>query len=370
MFYHAFAGFDGPDHTEMVGQTWVVGSRIDNLHLAHLWAWVPPRFGRRGHGAALVAYAEQHLREIGRRTAVSQTWIGDGDGGYRPFAERQGYSLAQTQVERRQPLPMDEATLARLEAEAARHSEGYTLRTVLGPIPDDLVPGFLTLYNLMNVEMPTGDIELEEGRRTPEVQAQQEDELREQGRTRLTVLAYSPAGEAVAYSNVVTGSTGNGGSDDPGIDQWATIVRPDHRGHRLGAGREVRPDPCGAGALPRGGVRPHPERRDQRPHGRGSTRPSASRSTRSRASSRSTWTSPAPQRRPELGARGGDVVRRDVLLHQGEGLLGEQHERGDSGHRPCQDPADPRLETRRRDPGADGTRRRATCGTGAARTCG
>ena len=68
-------------------------------------------------------------------------------------------------------------------------------------------PGFLTLYNLMNVEMPTGDIELEEGRRTPEVQAQQEDELREQGRTRLTVLAYSPAGEAVAYSNVVTGAT-------------------------------------------------------------------------------------------------------------------------------------------------------------------
>ena len=231
VFYHAFAGFDGPDHTEMVGQTWVVGSRIDNLHLAHLWAWVPPRFGRRGHGAALVAYAEQHLREIGRRTAVSQTWIGDGDGGYRPFAERLGYSLAQTQVERRQPLPMDEATLARLEAEAAGHSEGYTLHTVLGPIPGDLVPGFLTLYNLMNVEMPTGDIELEEGRRTAEVQAQQEDELREQGRTRLTVLAYSPGGEAVAYSNVVTGASD---SDDPGIDQWATIVRPDHRGHRLG----------------------------------------------------------------------------------------------------------------------------------------
>jgi hypothetical protein len=215
----------------MVGQTWVVGSTIDNLHLAHLWAWVPPRFGRRGHGAALVEVAEQHLRELGRRTAVTQTWIGDGSGGYRAFAERFGYSLAQTQVERRQRLPMDEATLARLETEAARHSEGYSLRTVVGPIPDDLVPGFLTLYNLMNVEMPTGDIELEEGRRTPEVQAMQEDELREAGRTRLTVLAYAPDGQAVAYSNVVTGAPD---SDDPGIDQWATIVRPDHRGHRLG----------------------------------------------------------------------------------------------------------------------------------------
>ena len=228
VFYHAFAGFEGD---QMVGQTWVVGSTIDNLHLAHLWAWVPPRFGRRGHGTALVEVAEQHLRELGRRTAVTQTWIGDGSGGYRAFAERLGYSLAQTQVERRQRLPMDEGTLARLEAEAARHSVGYTLRTVVGPIPDDLVPGFIALYNLMNVEMPTGDIDLEEGRRTPEVQAQQEDELRDQGRTRLTVLAYAPDGQAVAYSNVVTGAAD---SDDPGIDQWATIVRPDHRGHRLG----------------------------------------------------------------------------------------------------------------------------------------
>jgi GNAT superfamily N-acetyltransferase len=228
-FYHAFAGFEGE---QMVGQTWVVGSTIDNLHLVHLWAWVPPRFGRRGHGTALVTYAEQHARDLGRRTAVTQTWIGDdGRSGYRPFAERLGYSLAQTQVERRQPLPMDEGTLARLEADASSHSEGYTLRTVVGPIPDELVPGFLDLYNRMNVEMPTGDIELEEGRRTPEVQALQEDELREAGRTRLTVLAYSPDGEAVAYSNVVTGAPD---SDDPGADQWATIVRPDHRGHRLG----------------------------------------------------------------------------------------------------------------------------------------
>ena len=223
VFYHAFAGLDGD---ELVGQTWVVGSTIDNLHLAHLWAWVPPRFGRRGYGTALAEHAEQHVRELGRRTAVSQTWIG-----YRSFAERLGYSLAQTQVERRQRLPMDETTLAALEAQAAQHSQGYTLRTVLGPLPDDVVPGFLDLYNLMNVEMPTGDIELEEGRRTPEVQTAQEEELLEQGRTRLTVLAYSPAGEAVAYSNIVTGASD---SDDPGVDQWATIVRPDHRGHRLG----------------------------------------------------------------------------------------------------------------------------------------
>ena len=87
--------------------------------------------------------------------------------GYRPFAERLGYSLAQTQVERRQRLPMDEATLARLEAEAAGHSEGTRCAPCSARSPTSSCPGFLDLYNLMNVEMPTGDIELEEGRRTP-----------------------------------------------------------------------------------------------------------------------------------------------------------------------------------------------------------
>src|SRR5262245_24377000 len=120
MFYHAFAALDGDT---IVGQTWVVGSMTDNLHQAHLWAWVPPRFGRRGVGTGLVRHAEQHVRDLGRRTAVTQTWIGtDGRSGYRAFAERLGYSLAQTQVERWQLLPMDEVTLARLEQEARAHS--------------------------------------------------------------------------------------------------------------------------------------------------------------------------------------------------------------------------------------------------------
>ena len=50
------------------------GSTVDNLHLAHLWAWVPPRFGRRGHGTALVdGTPSSTCATLGRRTAV-QTW--------------------------------------------------------------------------------------------------------------------------------------------------------------------------------------------------------------------------------------------------------------------------------------------------------
>jgi GNAT superfamily N-acetyltransferase len=229
VFYHAFAGLH--DDT-MVGQTWVVGSTTDNLHQAHLWAWVPPRYGRRGFGTALVRHAEQHVRDLGRRTAVTQTWIGtDGLSGYRAFAERLGYTLAQIQVERRQRLPMDEATLARLEADAATRTAGYTFRTVVGPIPGELAHGYLDVHNLLDVQAPSGELELEEGAWTPDDLANQDEELRDQGRTRVTVLAFDAAGQVVAYSCAVIGPPDLA---DRSADQWGTLVHPEHRGHRLG----------------------------------------------------------------------------------------------------------------------------------------
>ena len=229
VFYHAYAALDGD---AMVGQTWIVGSTTDNLHQAHLWAWVPPRYGRRGVGTALVRHAEQHLRDLGRRTAITQTWIGmDGSGGYRAFAERLGYTLAQTQVERRQQLPMDEATLARLEAEAAAHSSAYTLRTVVGPVPQELAQGYLDVYNLLDVEAPRGELELEEGRWTPAELAAQDEELCDQGRTRVTTLASDGTGTVVAYSCAVIGPPDLA---ERSVDQAGTIVHPAHRGHRLG----------------------------------------------------------------------------------------------------------------------------------------
>ena len=139
-----------------------------------------------------------------------------------------GNTVANTHVERRQRLPMDEATLSRLEAEAAAGAATYRLQTVVGPIPAELAQGFCDIYNLLNVEMPTGAIELEAARRTPALLADQDEEILEQGRTRVTVLAFAPDGSTVAQTCATTGSV------DTGVDQWSTIVRPDHRGHRLG----------------------------------------------------------------------------------------------------------------------------------------
>jgi GNAT superfamily N-acetyltransferase len=228
-FYHAFVALDGD---EMVGQTWVSGSTTDHLHVAYAWAWVPPRFGRRGIGTELVTYAEQHVRDLGRRSVVTQTWTGDdGTGGYRPFAERLGYHLELTQVERRQRLPMDEETLARLEAEAAARTSAYTMRIVVGPLPEELVQPYLDIYNLLHLEMPAGDLDVEMGRRTPVEHAAQEADITEAGRTRVTAMALDETGAVRAYTCAVTGAAD---LPEPSVDQWGTLVHPDHRGHRLG----------------------------------------------------------------------------------------------------------------------------------------
>jgi RimJ/RimL family protein N-acetyltransferase len=55
------------------------------------------------------------------------------------------------------------------------------------------------------------------------------------GRTKYTTVAVAPDGELVAYSELVVPR------HDPGrVYQWGTLVRPAHRGHRLGVATKAR----------------------------------------------------------------------------------------------------------------------------------
>jgi predicted N-acetyltransferase YhbS len=229
-FYDAFAAFDAD---QMVGQVWLMGSTTDNLHRGQLYAWVPPRFGRQGVGTALVRHGEEHLLTArGRREVVTQTWLGhDGASGYRAFPERLGYTLNNVEVERRQALPLEEHVLAGLEAEAAAHATAYTLRTVVGPVSEELAQPFCDIFNLLHVEMPQGELEVEVGRRTPAELAVQDEELRQSGRQRVSAYAFDATGAIAAYTVAVTPAAD---AADAVVDQWSTLVHPDHRGHRLG----------------------------------------------------------------------------------------------------------------------------------------
>ena len=64
VFYHAFAGFEGRDRWSARPGWWA--APIDNLHLAHLWAWVP---------AALRAAGPRHRPGRGTPSSTSATWV-------------------------------------------------------------------------------------------------------------------------------------------------------------------------------------------------------------------------------------------------------------------------------------------------------
>jgi GNAT superfamily N-acetyltransferase len=226
-FCDGFGAFDG---RRMVGELMVNGSTHDNLEVARVWIWVAPDRGGGGIGTRLARYAEEHVRRIGRSVCQARARIGrDRNGGGRRFAERLGYTLGNTEVERRLPLPADPSLLDRLEAEAAPHHTSYRIRTVTGPVPDDLIESYVALENLLSTEAPSGDLDVEEGRDTVSDVLAQERHLAASGRTRVGSYAVAPDGTLAGYTAAAVTADGF-----DHIDQLGTLVHPDHRGHRLG----------------------------------------------------------------------------------------------------------------------------------------
>jgi GNAT superfamily N-acetyltransferase len=217
------AFFDGT----MVGELIVTGERRADARTARVWVWVHPARARQGIGTRLARYAEDRVRSLGRGVCQAQTRIGaDRQGGNRRFAEGLGYTLANTEVERRLVLPVDRARLDRLSAEAAPYHRDYALRVEVGPVPADLAASYVALKNRMELEMPNGDLEVEAGHDTVDDLATQDRELVDAGRTRVGAYALDRAGTVAGYTVAVVS---NEGFDH--VDQGGTLG---HRGHRLG----------------------------------------------------------------------------------------------------------------------------------------
>jgi GNAT superfamily N-acetyltransferase len=123
----------------MVGQLLMTVPLLDNLDAADVWIWVRPSHRRRGIGTRLAGHAHDILLAAGRHVCQAQARIGtDRDNGNARFARGLGYTLANTEIERRLPLPADLARLDELAAAAAPYHRDYTIRTVVGPVPDEL----------------------------------------------------------------------------------------------------------------------------------------------------------------------------------------------------------------------------------------
>jgi len=223
-----FEGFGGFIGDRMVGETILMGNTRDNRRVAQLLVWVDPAHQRHGYGARLLAHAEDHARSLGRTVLRVQSRVGEKQAGNRRFAERHGYALAMVEIERRLPLPVDTTLLDRLEAETSPRLGDYEVRTVIGRTPADLKASYVDLRNHLVVEMPHGDLDLEPGRATTDDFDALETERERAGRTAVRAFA-ARDGVVVAYADASVP-----GGDARHIDQYGTLVHPEHRGHRLG----------------------------------------------------------------------------------------------------------------------------------------
>ena len=211
---------------------------LDNTRFCWVEVDVHPRLRGRGAGSALVERVVDRTREDGRTTVLVETHVPDDARTGHPyvrFAERHGFTRANTEIRRILELPVAPAELERLAAAAATRHEGYRVESYVGRLPDELVRSYCDCWNQLAVEAPTGEVEFEEESLDPVTYAEQLDRLTAQGRTMVHTVAVSPEGQVVAYNDLVISA------DDPhDVMQWGTLVRREHRGHRLGMAVKVR----------------------------------------------------------------------------------------------------------------------------------
>ena len=215
-------------------------SLLDNLERATFACEVDPAWRRRGYGTAMLEFLEVGAPELGRTLMSTGISWPDADGsdgvGWagREFARARGYRLTLGDVQRELSLPVDEALLDALAAEAAEARAGYQLRSWVGAVPEQLALGWETLSSSLMTEAPTGDGEIE-----PEVVdvanlREREVVAAKQGRTVVCTAAVTAEGEVAAYTDLAYTPHETGRAY-----QWGTLVRRADRGHRLGLGVKV-----------------------------------------------------------------------------------------------------------------------------------
>jgi RimJ/RimL family protein N-acetyltransferase len=238
-------GWAGWVEDRVVATGWMQASTVDNTDLANVLVCCAPSDRGHGYAAAMLAHVEDQARARGRERLVAEvTWPYEagaaGPGSEElAWAGRQGFELGLVDVQRRLPLPVPTELLDALAAEAAIHHEGYELRSFNGPVPDELAEGWVALDATLMTEAPMGDIEREA--ETADVARLRAEEamIAKQGRVKVNTVAMAPPGhsgerELVAYTDIAVTV-----HESERAYQWGTLVRTDHRGHRLGLAVKV-----------------------------------------------------------------------------------------------------------------------------------
>lgn len=240
-------GVDGP----VIGYARTSMPLADNRDLAEVGLWVDPDHEHRGVGTRLLGEIEQVARDAGRSRMTG--WTGhrdeattDSDPDAVPaptgvgqllrtdpvvrFALAHGYVLEQTERHSQMPVPVPADVLTPLREKALSGSHGYRVITWIGATPAEHVASMVVLHQRMSTDAPMGALDFEEEAWDPERVRRMEANEIELGFRGLQASAQDIAtGELVAYTRLVTVA------DKPEVAyQEDTLVRSDHRGHRLG----------------------------------------------------------------------------------------------------------------------------------------
>jgi GNAT superfamily N-acetyltransferase len=230
----AYAAFDDEN---LQAAAMIAVPLVDNLDKANLYVWVAPSRRRQGVGGALLEHLVSASVGEGRTTMLAESWLPQdarADHPYRRFADKHGFALANTEIRRTLALPVPNDRLEALAAEARDHHPDYQIQTYVDDVPKDLLASYCHLRNQVGLDAPTGDVALEARALTPEIVLRRQAIAKEQGRTTYLGFAVEPGGEAVAYTSLVAPD-----QEPAYVYQSGTLVRRDHRGHRLGLAVKV-----------------------------------------------------------------------------------------------------------------------------------
>jgi GNAT superfamily N-acetyltransferase len=210
----------------------------DNTDKAFVEAQVAPTLRGRGYGTAMIEFLLDLARRADRTTVMTVvTYPRDADESHpsRMFAIRQGFAFSQADVHRVLRLPVDDDLLARRAAEAADRHSAYTLVDFVGLPPEQMREAYCVLLNQIITDAPTGDVDFEEGRTTPDHLVEREAVMKASGRTAYTTVALDHDGVPVAHNVLVVPT-----HDPANIFNWDTMVLRAHRGRRLGIATKIR----------------------------------------------------------------------------------------------------------------------------------
>jgi GNAT superfamily N-acetyltransferase len=214
---------------------------LDNVDNAVVNVATRPGFRRLGYGTAMLQHLAARARAHGRTRLIGEVAepmslaeVGEASPATPPgvlFATRAGARPVTSEVRRLLRIgDIDDTRLSRLNDDAIAHSADYSLIQWEGPAPAEVLDDLVVLHSRMTIDAPLEALDWEPEQWTPERYREREQRVVDSGQLCLcTAARHDPSGQIVALTDI--GLT----TAQPDIAyQWATIVLPSHRGHRLG----------------------------------------------------------------------------------------------------------------------------------------